>query len=104
MQYPAYLTTNGPTLPPADLVRFTQQQTIVSAIVAKFEEPGADAPGPYSPAEEEVRKVRGLEVVELVGKVRCPLLVPGSETDFWAQMNECGAPPTEIMGDMPEGE
>ncbi|GAA5983093.1 hypothetical protein JCM11641_004910 [Rhodosporidiobolus odoratus] len=85
-KYPAYLAEHASSLPPGDLERYNKQNDIVCAIVEKFEEPGADAQPPYSPEEEENRSKRTEAVVELVAK-----------------MNECGAPPPEIMGEMPPG-
>jgi len=59
----------------------------VASIVSKFEEPGADKPlEQQSPSEKERSEARTEEVVELVAK-----------------MNECGAPPKDIMGEMPPG-
>ncbi|GAA6063429.1 hypothetical protein JCM10212_002615 [Sporobolomyces blumeae] len=86
-KYPAYLESARPTLPPADLTRYETQQRIVSSIVTLFEEPGADKPVEDMTAQEKDRNDdRTEEVVELVAK-----------------MNECGAPPKEIMGEMPPG-
>ncbi|GAA5833993.1 hypothetical protein JCM11251_003585 [Rhodosporidiobolus azoricus] len=86
-KYPSYLSSNRSTLPAADLARYEKQQVIVQSIVAKFEEPGADKPvGKGTKEEEERREKRTEEVVDLVAK-----------------MNECGAPPSEIMGEMPPG-
>lgn len=69
MQYPAYLTENKASLSADDFDRYTKQSVVVSQIVAKFDEPGADKEGPLSAAEEKVKAERGLEVIELVGKV-----------------------------------
>ncbi|KAI5481644.1 peroxisomal biogenesis factor 19 [Pseudohyphozyma bogoriensis] len=85
-KYPEYLEKNASTLSEADLTRFKKQQQIVNAIVAKFEEPGADKTENLTPAEEEKAKVRSQQVADLV-----------------KEMNDCGAPPAEIMGSMPEG-
>lgn len=63
------MTGNAGTLPAADFARFQKQQGIVAQIVAKFDEPGADKEEGLTPAEEERRKARGLEVVDLVAKV-----------------------------------
>ena len=41
----------------------------MAEIVAKFEEPGAEKEEGLTPAEEDQRKARGLEVVDLVAKV-----------------------------------
>lgn len=56
-------------------------------VVAKFDEPGADKETSLTPAEERRQKERQGEVAELVAK-----------------MNDCGAPPKEIMGELPPGE
>lgn len=64
--------------------RYTIQKSIVEEIVGKFDEEGAEAEGPLSDEQEARKTARGLEIVELVGK-----------------MNDQGAPPKEIMGDMP---
>ncbi|GAA6005829.1 hypothetical protein JCM11491_004025 [Sporobolomyces phaffii] len=86
-KYPAYLTSARSTLPPADLERYEKQHSIVVSIVSKFEEPGADKPlDDQTDAEKERSTERTEEVVDLVAK-----------------MNECGAPPKEIMGEMPPG-
>ncbi|GAA5935697.1 peroxisomal biogenesis factor 19 [Sporobolomyces koalae] len=86
-KYPAYLTSARSSLSAEDLERYERQQSIVVSIVSKFEEPGADKPvDQQSPAEKERSEERTEQVVELVAK-----------------MNECGAPPKEIMGDMPPG-
>ncbi|BGP14378.1 Peroxisome chaperone and import receptor [Rhodosporidiobolus nylandii] len=85
-KYPEYLAQHGSSLPSEDLERYKKQEAIVRTIVGKFDEPGADKKPPLSPAEEEQHAKRMDEVVELVAK-----------------MNECGAPPKELMGDMPPG-
>ncbi|GAA5858548.1 hypothetical protein JCM8547_007355 [Rhodosporidiobolus lusitaniae] len=85
-KYPAYLKEHADSLSSEDLARYKKQETIVRTIVTKFEEPGADKAPPYTPEEEEVRSKRMEDVVDLVAK-----------------MNECGAPPSEIMGEMPPG-
>ncbi|KAK4058315.1 Peroxisome chaperone and import receptor [Microbotryomycetes sp. JL221] len=76
-KYPAYLKENESKLPADDLKRFKQQQSIVNEIVAKFEQEGSDA-------DEDAKIERQNEITELVAK-----------------MNDCGAPPKEIMGEMP---
>ncbi|BGP23259.1 Peroxisome chaperone and import receptor [Rhodotorula toruloides] len=85
-KYPAYLEQHRSTLSAADIERYEKQRTIVRQIVDRFEEPGADKQPPYTPEEEEQRSARLDAVVDLVAK-----------------MNECGAPPNEIMGEMPPG-
>ncbi|BGP06514.1 Peroxisome chaperone and import receptor [Rhodotorula toruloides] len=85
-KYPAYLEQHRSTLSAADIERYEKQRTIVRQIVDKFEEPGADKQPPYTPEEEAQRSARLDAVVDLVAK-----------------MNECGAPPNEIMGEMPPG-
>lgn len=117
MQYPAYLSAHRATLSAADLERFEKQQQIVGQIVAKFEEPGADKEPPLTDKEEEERQQRLDAVVDLVAKVRARsrslsaswrrALRRASCADgeglYRTQMNECGAPPSEIMGEMPPG-
>ncbi|GAA5996124.1 hypothetical protein JCM5350_000495 [Sporobolomyces pararoseus] len=86
-KYPAYLTSARSTLSATDLERYEKQQSIVVSIVSKFEEPGADKPLEQQSELEKTRSAeRTEEVIELVAK-----------------MNECGAPPKEIMGEMPPG-
>ncbi|KWU44270.1 Pex19-domain-containing protein [Rhodotorula sp. JG-1b] len=87
-KYPAYLSAHGASLATADRDRYEKQRTIVCEIVAAFEEPGADVDpsAKLAPEEEQKRAQRTERVVDLVAK-----------------MNECGAPPTEIMGEMPPG-
>ncbi|GAA5976349.1 hypothetical protein JCM10908_005468 [Rhodotorula pacifica] len=87
-KYPAYLSTHGASLSSTDRERYEKQRVIVCEIVAAFEEPGADVnpATKLAPEEELKRAARTERVVELVAK-----------------MNECGAPPTEIMGEMPPG-
>ncbi|GAA5831705.1 hypothetical protein JCM3766R1_004984 [Sporobolomyces carnicolor] len=86
-KYPAYLASARSTLSATDLERYEKQHAIVVSIVSKFEEPGADKPlEKQSEQEKERSSERTEEVVELVAK-----------------MNECGAPPKEIMGEMPPG-
>lgn len=85
----------------------------MAEIVGKFEEPGAEKEEGLTPAEEERRKARGLEVVDLVAKVSFQSFWyrfsagPGGSADgvsrSCSQMNECGAPPKEIMGELPPG-
>ncbi|GAA5865345.1 hypothetical protein JCM3774_004945 [Rhodotorula dairenensis] len=87
-KYPAYLSAHSTSLATADRERYEKQRVIVCEIVAAFEEPGADVdPAAKLSADEEQKRVARTErVVDLVAK-----------------MNECGAPPTEIMGEMPPG-
>ncbi|KAL8286543.1 hypothetical protein RQP46_004560 [Phenoliferia psychrophenolica] len=86
-KYPAYLKENESTLDVADVARFKKQQSIVDAIVAKFDEPGADVEDANMSEEEQAKQTqRQSEIADLV-----------------KEMNDCGAPPAEIMGDMPEG-
>ncbi|SCZ99104.1 BZ3500_MvSof-1268-A1-R1_Chr3-1g05814 [Microbotryum saponariae] len=86
-KYPTYLSTNEGKLPSEDLKRFQIQATVVSQIVSKFEEPGADkAEDQMTPSEKERNTQRRQEITDLI-----------------AQMNDCGAPPKEIMGEMPPG-
>ena len=82
-QYPAYIKENKSTLPAADLKRYQDQYKIVAEIVGKFEEPGAESEMKGDPDAQR----RNKEVVALVAK-----------------MNECGAPPKELMGEMPAGQ
>ncbi|ORY88728.1 Pex19 protein family-domain-containing protein [Leucosporidium creatinivorum] len=79
-KYPAYLETNAATLSEKDLKRYKEQQATVIQIVAKFDEPGADAEGPFSPEEEAKHAERHADI-----------------------MNDAGSPPKEIMGEMPPG-
>ncbi|BGP54286.1 hypothetical protein JCM8202_000718 [Rhodotorula sphaerocarpa] len=87
-KYPPYLSAHGASLSSTDRDRFEKQRVIVCEIVAAFEEPGADhdPEAKLSAEEEQKRAERTERVVELVAK-----------------MNECGAPPSEIMGEMPPG-
>ncbi|KDE05984.1 hypothetical protein MVLG_03669 [Microbotryum lychnidis-dioicae p1A1 Lamole] len=86
-KYPTYLSTNEGRLPSEDLKRFQTQATVVSQIVSKFEEPGADkAEDQMTSSEKERNTQRQQEITDLI-----------------AQMNDCGAPPKEIMGEMPPG-
>lgn len=88
LQYPAYLALARSTLPPADLERYEKQYAVVVSIVQKFEEPGADKPLEQQTEQEKaLSQERTDEVVELVAK-----------------MNEYGAPPKQLMGEMPAGE
>lgn len=93
--------------------RYQEQSNIVNEIVAKFEEPGADA----DDADDDARAARQNEITELVAKVReegvfsfyvePSIRFPADRSCsclLWVQMNDCGAPPKEIMGDMPPGE
>ncbi|GAA5898104.1 uncharacterized protein JCM6883_000924 [Sporobolomyces salmoneus] len=86
-KYPAYLALARSTLPPADLERYEKQYAVVVSIVQKFEEPGADKPLEQQTEQEKaLSQERTDEVVELVAK-----------------MNEYGAPPKQLMGEMPAG-
>ncbi|KAM0754616.1 Pex19-domain-containing protein [Meredithblackwellia eburnea MCA 4105] len=89
-KYPDYLTSNASTLSTEDKDRYQRQLVVVRSIVAKFDEPGAEKDDleldKLTAKEKEDRKRRREEVAELV-----------------KQMNDCGAPPSEIMGEMPEG-
>ena len=74
-KYPSYL--NGPDsrdISEDDRKRYEQQSTYIHEIVAIFEEPGYDAKD----------KVKAGRVQELMN-----------------QMQDCGSPPKEIVGDMP---
>ncbi|KAK4050097.1 Peroxisome chaperone and import receptor [Microbotryomycetes sp. JL201] len=75
-KYPEYLQDNESKLPAEDIKRYKQQQAIVNDIIAKFEE--------REPTDADGKAERQNEITELVAK-----------------MNDCGAPPKEIMGEMP---
>lgn len=94
-QYPSFLASDKfKALSTEDQERFTKQAGIVKQIVVVFEDPEwEDAPDvaegtdpesrpPVSPAQQERQK----KLQELMNA-----------------MQDCGAPPDEIVGDMPEG-
>lgn len=58
--------------------RYKEQQKTVIEIVAKFDEPGADAEGPLSAEEEAKQAERHADIVALVAKVsfNCLTFVP----------------------------
>ncbi|SCV74117.1 BQ2448_6549 [Microbotryum intermedium] len=87
-KYPAYLSSNQSILPAEDLKRFQTQATVVSQIVSKFEEQGADKAEDQMTAQEKERHSQRQQEI----------------TDLIAQMNDGGAPPKEIMGEMPRME
>ncbi|KAK1925527.1 putative peroxisome biogenesis protein peroxin 19 [Papiliotrema laurentii] len=73
-KYPGYLANPPAGTSPADLEKYKQQHVLVSAIVETFRKPG------YTDDKD------GKEVARLVG-----------------EMQDLGGPPSEIMGDLPEG-
>ncbi|WOO77419.1 Peroxisome biogenesis protein 19-1 [Vanrija pseudolonga] len=73
-KYPEYLAKPPSTATPADLEKYRQQHKLVQQIVETFKKPG------YTDERD------GKEVARLVG-----------------EMQDLGGPPTEIMGDLPEG-
>lgn len=73
-QYPEYLAKPPSTATPADLEKYRQQHKLVQQIVDTFKKPS------YTDERD------GKEVARLVG-----------------EMQDLGGPPTEIMGDLPEG-
>jgi len=75
-KFPGYLVENESKLSQQDKDRYTKQQKTVSKIVAIFEEKD------YSDENPEI----GLKVMSLMN-----------------EMQEHGAPPTEIMGELPPG-
>jgi len=74
VQYPEYLASPPKNLPAADLEKYRTQYNLVQKIVDTFRKPG------YSDDKD------GKEIGRLVG-----------------EMQELGGPPTEIMGELPEG-
>jgi len=75
-KFPSYLTENENTLSQEDKDRYKKQQKIVSQIITVFEAKE------YSEEDPQI----GLNVMSLMN-----------------EMQECGAPPTEIMGELPPG-
>jgi len=75
-KFPSYLASNADKLSASDLARYEAQHACASKIIAVFEEPGYRDDDPKMTAE----------IVALMG-----------------QMQEHGAPPAEIMGDLPPG-
>ncbi|GFZ45166.1 hypothetical protein JCM24511_02892 [Saitozyma sp. JCM 24511] len=73
-KYPGYLASPPSTVPPADLDKYKRQYTIVQQILETFRKPS------YSDEKD------GKEIARLVG-----------------EMQDLGGPPSEIMGDLPEG-
>ncbi|TXT15844.1 hypothetical protein VHUM_00347 [Vanrija humicola] len=73
-KYPEYLAKPPSTVTPADLEKYRQQHKLVQQIVETFKKPG------YTDERD------GKEVARLVG-----------------EMQDLGGPPSEIMGDLPEG-
>ncbi|KAF9788134.1 Pex19 protein [Thelephora terrestris] len=75
-KFPSYLAENESRLPQGDKDRYKKQQEIVSQIITIFE--GND----YSEEDPQI----GMKVMALMN-----------------EMQEYGAPPTEIMGELPPG-
>ncbi|KAI5119551.1 hypothetical protein M0805_008537 [Coniferiporia weirii] len=75
-KFPSYLADNDKTLSASDKVRFENQMTRVSQIVAIFE----------GPSYEEGDKDKGARIVSLMN-----------------EMQSFGSPPSEIMGPLPPG-
>jgi len=73
-KFPSYLASNTSSLSASDLARYQAQHECASKIIAVFEDPE------YKDDDIKMRA----EVVELMGK-----------------MQEHGAPPAEIMGELP---
>lgn len=74
-KYPAYLSgSESAGISPEDRKRYEEQSKYISEIVRIFDEPGYDAKD----------KVKAAKVQELMN-----------------QMQDCGSPPKEIVGDMP---
>uniref|UniRef100_A0A060T1P4 ARAD1C22286p n=1 Tax=Blastobotrys adeninivorans TaxID=409370 RepID=A0A060T1P4_BLAAD len=75
-KYPAWLEKNGNSLPKDELERYKKQQKIVREICQKFEAPD------YSDSDAETRKFI---------------------TDRMQEMQDSGAPPQALMGDLAAG-
>ncbi|KAH7105085.1 Pex19 protein [Auriculariales sp. MPI-PUGE-AT-0066] len=75
-KYPGYIKEHRATIPVDDLVRYEEQSSLVSQIVASFERPDYSDDDPTKAAE----------VLRLMN-----------------EMQAKGSPPQEIMGDMPPG-
>jgi len=75
-KFPSYLADNASKLSEEDKQRYQSQQICITKIIAVFENPK------YSEDDPEI----GLQVVSLMN-----------------EMQAYGAPPTEIMGDLPPG-
>ena len=73
-QYPEYLASPPANLPPTELEKYRTQYALVQKIVDTFRKPG------FSDDKD------GKEIARLVG-----------------EMQDLGGPPSEIMGDLPEG-
>ena len=74
MQYPDYLANPPEGVSPSDLEKYRKQHILVSQIVSTFKK------SDYTDEKD------GKEVARLVG-----------------EMQDLGGPPSEIMGDLPEG-
>jgi peroxin-19 len=75
-KFPSYLSSNADKLSPSDLARYRAQHTCASKIVAMFEDPKYSDDNPKIAAD----------IVALM-----------------SEMQEHGAPPAEVMGDLPPG-
>jgi len=75
-KFPSYLASNADKLSASDLARYKAQHACASKIIAVFEDPGYN--------DDDLQKTT--EIVELM-----------------SEMQEHGAPPAEIMGELPPG-